>query len=420
MQIKRDKNLREKKVKIALTTIGSRGDIQPYIALGKELEKNGHSATILTHPWAETIINQYDLTHHPVGDNIDINFAAKKFVENSSGNLKGFRFALNFIFDNLRSCHNDFLETLKNYDLVIGHGIVGEVEADILGKPFISVSIEPMGLQKEYWKSKNVFKELNVWLSDKIMGAIFGKPYKTFRKDMGAPPNRELNKHPYLALVPMPSFLQKPNPNWKETTEITGYFFADTPDNFTPSKALQFFLNNGEIPILITFGSMFHDEVQTDHLFKTICSAVSQSKSRAILIMPDLNEQETTVPNNIYIVKQIPYSWLLNNVKVVVHHFGFGTTAEVLRAGLPSIPIPHIFDQKIRASKIHKLGYASKPIDIKSIDEKILTDAIVQVSNDEKMKYRCIEAGKLINEELGLQRAIRLINGYISKLNIQK
>ena len=95
---------------IALTTIGSRGDIQPYIALGIELQKNGHSVTILTHPWAKQVVNFYGLTHISVGDDIDINYAAKQFVENSSNNLKGFLFSLHFIFDKLRNCHNDFLK----------------------------------------------------------------------------------------------------------------------------------------------------------------------------------------------------------------------------------------------------------------------------------------------------------------------
>ena len=78
------------------------------------------------------------------------------FVENSSNTIKGFKFALNFIFDNLRNCHKDYLSAIKNYDLIIGHGIVGEAEAEILGKPFITVSIAPIGLPKEYWKSKNL------------------------------------------------------------------------------------------------------------------------------------------------------------------------------------------------------------------------------------------------------------------------
>ena len=68
---------------IALTTIGSRGDIQPYIALGIELQKNGHSVTILTHPWAKQIVRFYGLSHISVGDDIDINYSAKQFVEKS-------------------------------------------------------------------------------------------------------------------------------------------------------------------------------------------------------------------------------------------------------------------------------------------------------------------------------------------------
>ena len=75
-------------MKIALPTIGSRGDIQPYIALGIELQKSGHTVTILTHPWAIQIVNYYGLPHISVGDDIDINYSAKQFVENSSNILK--------------------------------------------------------------------------------------------------------------------------------------------------------------------------------------------------------------------------------------------------------------------------------------------------------------------------------------------
>ena len=404
-------------MKIALTTIGSRGDIQPYIALGIELQRSGHSVTILTHPWAKQIVNFYGLTHISVGDDIDINYTAKQFVENSSSNLKAFKFALNFIFDNLKRCHTDFLSALKNFDLIIGHGIVGETEADILCKPFITVSIAPMGLQKEYWKSKNIIKELVLFLSDKLMGAIFGKPYKLFRKDIGVEPHRKKVGYPYLALIPMPLFLQKSNPNWKESTEITGFFFAETPNDYSPTKELLNFMTNKERPILLTFGSMFHRNEQTKHLYLTVCDALVKSESRAILIMPDLNEDEITIPENVYIAKQIPYSWLLNQVVLVVHHFGFGTTAEVLKAGLPSIPLPHIFDQKIRASKIHKLGYAYRPLSINKIDGNILSDAIVQVKNDQEMKRRCKEAGKTISNKNGTENAVKLINKYIKQIN---
>lgn len=400
-------------MKIALTTIGSRGDIQPSIALGVELQRKGYSVAILTHPWAKHIINFYKLKHIPVGDNIDINYQAKQFVENSSNNFKGFKFALKFIFDNLRNCHQDFLSALSDFDLVIGHGIVGETEANILQKPFIQISIAPMGLKKEYWKSKNVAKEFGLFLSDKIMGAIFGKPYKQFRKDTNAPSLKETKAAPYLALIPMPTFLQKPNPNWKKTTEITGYLFAETPNEYSPSNELLDFINKGEKPILITFGSMFHSNKKTLDLYITVRDAVLKSRSKAILIMPDLDGNEVSTPGNIFLAQQIPYSWLLNQVELVIHHFGFGTTAEVLKAGLPSIPIPHIFDQKIRATQIYKLGYACKPLNIDKINSKILSDKIIEVKNHRQLKAKCIDAGTNISNLNGTIRAVELINKYI-------
>ncbi len=398
---------------IALTTIGSRGDIQPYIALGVELHKIGHSVTILTHPWAKQIVSFYGLAHISVGDDLDINSSAKQFVENSTNNIKGFKFALTFIYDKLRNCHKDFLSALKDFDLIIGHGIVGEAEAEMLKKPFITISIAPIGLPKKYWKTKNIFKEFNVFLFDKLMRAFFAKPYIEFCNDVGVSHIRNTNKYPHLAIIPMPLFLQKPNPNWKERTEITGYIFAKTPNDSSPPDSLLKFLNIGEMPILVTFGSMFHNQEQTKNLYMTVCDSLDKSSTRAVLIMPDINENEITIPNNIYIVKEIPYNWLLGHVELVVHHFGFGTTAEVLRAGLPSIPIPHIFDQKIRASTIHKLGLSYKPLNINEMNSGDLSNAILSVKNNQLMKMKCLEAGDSISNDRGTEKTVRLINKYI-------
>ncbi len=132
--------------------------------------------------------------------------------------------------------------------------------------------------------------------------------------------------------------------------------------------------------------------------------------------MPGINEKDINIPDNIYIAKQIPYSWLLGQVELVVHHFGFGTTAEVLRAGLPSIPIPHIFDQKIRASTIHKLGYAYKPLNINKFNGNILSNAIISVKNNKEMKKKCLNAGRRIINEKGTEKAVKLINEFIEQI----
>ena len=203
---------------------------------------------------------------------------------------------------------------MKDFDLIIGHGIVGKAEADILEKPFITLSIETMGLQKEYWKSKNIVKETGLFLSDKIKGALFGKPYLRFCNDVNEPAGKSTGKYPYLAIIPMPPFLQKPNRNWKNSTKITGFLFAETPNEYAPPEDLISFISKGEKPILITFGSMFHNQEQTQHLFQIVWDTLMKLKTTAILIMPDLDEKETEIPENIFLAKQIPYSWLLNQV----------------------------------------------------------------------------------------------------------
>lgn len=405
-------------MKIALCTIGSRGDIQPYIALGASLQKAGHSISILTHPWAKELIQQYGIAHIKIGDDIDIHFAAKQVVANSSSNLKGFRFSLNFIFDQLRNCHQDLLNKLRSFDLVIGHGIVGEAEAELLAKPYIPISIAPMGLQKEYWESRKPISALFQWLIDKMLGAVFGKPYRRYRAEMGLPQIKTNIGKPYLALVPMPEFLQKHNPCWKKRTVVSGYLFADTPDTYVPPPALQQFLELGEKPILVSFGSMFHETEESKRLYKVICESIDGARTRAILIMPDLLEIENQIeiPKNLYLASQIPYSWLLDKVELVVHHFGFGTTAETLKAGLPAIPIPHIFDQNIRASNIYKLGYAHKPLNSGKLTSKVLSEAILSVKDNSGMKKKCQEARKEILAENGNGKAVAEIGAFMGKL----
>lgn len=399
-------------MKIALTTIGSRGDIQPYIALGTTLQKNGHDVSIITHPWATELLRSYKLKHIPVGNDIDIHATAKRFVENSTGTIKGLRFALNFIFIQLKECHAGILQALKDFDLVIGHGIVGSAEADMLNMPFVSVSIETMGLQKAYWQTKNLVKEFGLYAIDKLKGLLFSGPYKKFRKEIGAPPIHAKKDFPYLALVPVSPQIQEPNRYWKPITEITGFFLADNPDSFKPSKEVTEFIQSGEKPLFISFGSMYHDPEQTLKLYQTIVEAVTQSGSRAILLMADLDTGKIHIPKNILVVNNIPYRWLLQQVNLVVHHFGFGTTAEVLNAGLPSVPIPHIFDQNLRARQMYKLGLTYKPLQLRTLTSQKLADAIQHVKTDTKLVTNCRETGIKISQEDGLARALELINKY--------
>ncbi len=398
-----------------LTTIGSRGDIQPYIALGIELQKHFEEVSIVTHPWAAPIIKQYGLNHIPAGPDIDIHYEARQFVEHSKSKMEGMKYALNFIFDNLRKCHDDFLKAAEEADVVIGHGIAGQVEAYQANKPFVTVSIETMGLQKQFRVTGNVIKEAMVFLGARLGGAMFGGPYKKFLAEYGISVKEIQSRDPYLAIVPICKEIQPHSKNWREETAVTGYIYADTPETYTPDERLEKFLSAGEKPILITCGSMFHEQKESERLLKEFIDALEKSNSRAVIIMADINADNPLLNSeNIILASEVPYSWLLDRVGMVVHHFGFGTTAEVLRAGIPSIPIPHIMDQQQRAKQISKLGFATQTINVKGEFSQHLAKAINEAKNNTNMKKACEMLATTIAKENGIKTATTKILKYLA------
>ncbi|PLW96696.1 MAG: hypothetical protein C0593_10805 [Marinilabiliales bacterium] len=397
-----------------LTTIGSRGDIQPYIALGTELQKHFETVSIVTHPWAAPIISQYGLTHIPAGPDIDIHYEARQFVAHSKSKMEGMKYALNFIFDNLHKCHKDFLKAAENADVVIGHGIAGQLEAYITGKPYVTVSIETMGLQKQFWVTGNILKEALVFLGAKVGAAMFGGPYKKFLSDYDVSVKDIQSREPYLAIVPISKEIQPISNNWKKETVVTGYFYADTPQKFSPDEKLKQFLASGEKPVLITCGSMFHEKKESRRMLSEFIKALENSDSRAILIMADIDKDDKLLDNeSVILAREVPYSWLLNQVSLVVHHFGFGTTAETLRAGIPSIPIPHIMDQQQRAKQISKMGFATKPINLKGEFSGHLAKAIKDANDDKAMKDACVALAEKIQQENGRAFARQKILSYL-------
>jgi UDP:flavonoid glycosyltransferase YjiC (YdhE family) len=150
-------------------------------------------------------------------------------------------------------------------------------------------------------------------------------------------------------------------------------------------------------------------------LLSGFIKALEKSNSRGVIIMADIEEDDELLDNNsVILAREVPYSWLLNHVSLVVHHFGFGTTAETLRAGIPSVPIPHIMDQQQRAKQISRMGFATKPINIKGEFSGHLAKAIKEANDDKAMKDACIALAEKIQLENGNKVAAAKILAYLA------
>jgi sterol 3beta-glucosyltransferase len=118
------------------------------------------------------------------------------------------------------------------------------------------------------------------------------------------------------------------------------------------------------------------------------------------------------VPENIFVIDSAPHDWLFPCMSAVVHHGGAGTTAEGLRAGVPSVIVPFIVDQLFWGKRVEALGVGTKPLQAKRLTADKLAEAIQTVTTDSRMRGQSFKLGKTIRAERGVDNAVKLVKQY--------
>ena len=211
-----------------------------------------------------------------------------------------------------------------------------------------------------------------LWLvsKDSVKG-FWKKQFGRTPNRFGCPFERHTDKQ-YLAVVSCSNFVFSRPSDWNETIHQSGYWFVEELTDYTPSEELSQFLNSGDKPVYIGFGSVFHED-QRDALSKIIIGSLEKSGKRGIICgMGKIDN----LPKNVISVDSIPHSWLFERVSAVCHHGGAGTTAAGFKAGVPSIIIPFANDQFAWAHRAYDLGVGSKPIPRKKLNSHNLAEAI--------------------------------------------
>jgi UDP:flavonoid glycosyltransferase YjiC (YdhE family) len=126
------------------------------------------------------------------------------------------------------------------------------------------------------------------------------------------------------------------------------------------------------------------------------------------------------IPNNVFVVDAAPHSWLFPRMAAVVHHGGAGTTAEALRAGVPSVIVPFVLDQPFWGARVKALGLGPEPIPQKKLTADRLANAIRIAVSDPNMKQRANSYGAAIRAEDGIGNAIKIIQQYFGEPNANK
>ena len=403
-------------MRITCLTIGSRGDVQPYIALCKGLLAEGHRPKIATHAEFEPWVRKHGIDFAPVdGDPAELmricvenGMFTYSFLKEASVKFRG------WIDELLSSAWKACQET----DLLIESpsAMAGIHIAEALGIPYFRAFTMPWTRTRAYphafavpeHKMGGAYNYVTYVMFDNVFWtAIAGQVNRWRKKELGLRSTNldklHPNKVPFLYNF-SPSVVVPPL-DYSDWIRVTGYWFLDEASDWTPPKELRDFIktarNDQKKIVYIGFGSIVVSDPAA--LTKTVVESVLKADIRCILSKgwsdrlgsKDATVPEVPLPAEILQIKSAPHDWLFKQIDAVAHHGGAGTTGASLRAGLPTIIKPFFGDQFFFGSRVEDLGVG---ICLKKLNVSVLSRALWEATHSERMVIKAKVLGEQIRK----------------------
>lgn len=410
-------------MKITILTYGSRGDVQPFLALAVGLQQAGHTVTLAAPYRFAAMIEQTGVRCAPLAGDPD---ELSQFFNDAGGNVyKMVRSMQKHIFRIAPEVVKGARKALEGAELLV-HSFAFTTGAHSfaceLGIPDVSIQMFPVfaptrafpaiGMPESGLGWLNYFSH---WFSTQVFwhGGNAGY-YQLRRRTPEDFPHRlswPFRPAPGRPITPLvfacsPAVLGRPA-DWNlPHIHIPGYFFLDHPD-YQPPDALSQFLESGDPPVCITFGSMINRDAE--RIGRAALDALQRTGNRAIVLTGWGGWRPENPRANVLFLDGAPHDWLFPRCRAVVHHGGAGTTAAGLRAGVPTIVIPHAADQPFWGNRVAAIGAGPKPIPVRKVTVENLVTALMQ-ANTEPIRKQAEEIGIRIRSENGVARTISLLS----------
>lgn len=414
---------------ITLLTSGTRGDVLPYIALGKGLLEAGYTVRIAAPRGFANLFNNRGGETPPLqfspfdGNPTDLMIEQGDFTPFTLGTnpIRSIQATCNFL-QKARPLYLHMLrtaaETCRGSDLLI-HGlptIWGAHIAEGLGIPAVRANLQPLTPTREFPSALLPFRfslsGIGNWLSH---WAVTQATWLSWHSEINHARHTDFGLAPAHWLDPslqadsaqtltLNAFSEQvvPRPkDWNAKQLVTGYWRFTSPD-WTPPQALQQFLETSHNPIAIGFGSP-----GTQGYLPMLEEALHLANAQAVLTLPAKWHSNVT-SNNIFPIEYIPHDWLYKRVKVAIHHGGAGTTSASLHAGIPTIALPLAIDQFFWGERIQKLGVGLS-IPQRKLNAENLAQGIIEALNNKKMNTRAKAISQALSKEDGVQTAVKAI-----------
>ncbi|WP_276365547.1 glycosyltransferase [Chryseolinea sp. H1M3-3] len=403
-------------MKIALLTLGTRGDVQPYAVLGHALKQRGHQVTLSTAKNFEQLVRSYGIDFLPV----DADFQA--FLETDEGKkmMKNpFRARKNleiWVYPMIYNSMRTFYKLAVNSDKVLYHiKTLGDYFADQFPRKMIRANVIPaFQPTKEFVNPvfsglhlPAFFNKISYRLSDLGLRMML-KPIRSFREEEGLPKKIEKPQLPSIYGI-SPSYLEKPK-DYPPDSYFTGFWTS--PSQVALDPEILDFIAEGEPPLLLTFGSMPFVSGVDLHAVLTRITTVLNIR---LIIVKGWGLYDTKALSNnksIKVITSAPYDVLFPLVKAVIHHGGIGTAAACIQAGKPFFACPVMYplgDQHFWATIGYKKGVALPPVPLKKLTEQLFIDRVNELLTNKQLYDNAERLSEQLRAENGVQNAAELI-----------
>ncbi|WP_215457788.1 glycosyltransferase [Streptomyces sp. ATCC 21386] len=419
--------------KVLLAACGTRGDVQPFLALAVALRRHGQQPLLAAPSAYAAEAAAYGVDFAAIDDGptrILDETTTRRIIDGGLMGVRG-KIAAARTVARLRQL---MVAPLRDVAAIAhDHGDVAAVVhsaafpvqhvADMLDVPAVVVALQPGWIPTAAFPCPllplpRVPRFLNRSTYALVTAAQRSREVERWRRsELGLAPRRhgarrwlrdpEGRRRPVLQ--PFSRHITPVDPAWGDAVRTTGFWYLPARPDWTPPRELSRFLDEGPPPVYIGFGSMAGTRARRNHALVT--EAIRRTGVRAVVATgwggigaPGRNS--APLPPNMLVIEEAPHDWLFPRTAAIVHHGGQGTVGAALAAGRPQILCPHMGDQTHWSARMRALGVAPAPLTARTLTAPRLAEAITTAVTDRHLAHRATEIARLVRAEEGVDAAV--------------
>ncbi|NEE03920.1 glycosyltransferase [Phytoactinopolyspora halotolerans] len=420
-------------MKVLILSFGSRGDTQPFVALARAFQSAGHKAVLAVSGSSASLAEPYGIPCEHLGDTFSDYMKdprVREALETNYGGLRGKKLMIQLMRAHRREMEQarDRMAELDTdgADVLIHQSTVpGNQLAERAGIPSIPVFLVPDTVPTSafpnplslYRVPRPLYRASYAWSRPYLWGFMggtrrwrtrkLGLPYRRHQADV----LRQPDGSPSTVLHAFSRHMLPAELDYPDWVHTTGYWFLPRPADWQPPRQLTAFLDAGEPPVYVGFGSMAG--LNPRRTGEIVAEAIRLAGARAVVVTGWGGIELDSPGTDVLVLQQAPFDWLFPRMAAIVHHGGSGTIGSALASGRPQVVCPFQEATRFLASRMCASGVAPAVIPQVDLSPRRLAVAMRRAVKDPVHGQRAAELGRLVRAEGGAPAAVKIVESVI-------